>query len=119
MISKFFAIINPYTFMFTQLKDLLPRATRKIEMERTLNAALVCEVFRQIRAEVLGDYALREVEPKHYQSKILTLSVSSSPAAQEIFFHKKELIELLNKRFGKDAIRDVRTIIETVVLEKQ
>lgn len=102
--------------MFTQLKDLLPRATRKIEMERTLNAALVCEIFRQIRAEVLGNYATRDVEPKFYRSRILTLAVSSSPAAQEIFFHKKELIEHLNKRLGKDAIRDVRTVMEEASL---
>lgn len=93
---------------FTQLNELLPKITRRYNMERQVKGALVCHYFTKIARELWNDAVDEAIQPVSYKDGILKVAVKDSGWAQQVQFKRVELLMRL-KEESKDApINDLR-----------
>ena len=60
--------------------------------------------------EVVGEKISKNTEPISVEHGTLTVSVSSSTWRQELVFKQQDIINQLNKKLGKNTIKEVRFI---------
>ena len=60
--------------------------------------------------EIVGEKISKNTEPISVEHGILTVSVSSSTWRQELVFKQQDIINQLNKKLGKNTIKEVRFI---------
>lgn len=96
---------------FEPLQKFIPRAANKYGISREMKAAQVCHDFRKLLPELFKENkdALFCIAPAHYQKDTLTINVSSPAWAQEIIMRKPKIIEEMNKKAGKEIIKNLRT----------
>lgn len=96
---------------FEPLQKFIPRAISKYGISREMKAAKVCHDFRSLLPELFQNNAdaLFCIAPAHYQKDTLTINVSSPAWAQEIIMRKPKIIEEMNKKFGQEVIKNLRT----------
>ncbi len=93
---------------FTQLSELLPKITRRYNMERQVKGALVCHHFMEIAREIWDDSVDEVLRPVSYKDGVLKVAVKDSGWAQQVQFKRVDLLLRL-KKASKDApINDLR-----------
>lgn len=97
---------------FLPFQKFIPKALAKYKMTRSARAALVCERFRGLATDVLGEKCAGLVKPKFFKNNILYISVPSSTLAQSVYVHRHDLIAGLNADLDKDPVHDIRTLVE-------
>jgi predicted nucleic acid-binding Zn ribbon protein len=60
--------------------------------------------------EIVGDTVAKNTEPDRVEHGVIIVKVSSPTWRQELYFQKKEIIQKLNNKIGKNVIRDIRFI---------
>lgn len=60
--------------------------------------------------EVVGEAIARNTTPDRVEHGVLTVKTSSPAWRQELLFKKREIITALNRRIGKNTIREIRFI---------
>lgn len=60
--------------------------------------------------EVVGDTVAKNTQPEKVEHGIIIVKVTSPTWRQELFFQKKEIVQKINKKIGKNVIRDIRFI---------
>lgn len=60
--------------------------------------------------EVVGDAVAKNTQPEKVEHGIIIVKVTSPTWRQELFFQKKEIVQKINKKIGKNVIRDIRFI---------
>ncbi len=96
---------------FTPFQKFLPKAAAHYGVKKEIEAAQICQHFRALTPELFKKLpdAKNYVSPAHYQNRTLTLRVPNSAWAQEVIMRKPQIIEEMNKSFGKEVIRSLRT----------
>ncbi|GEM_PF-1068428 len=97
---------------FTHFSNMIPRALRKYKMTRQARAALICERFRGLAPDVIGDTALEHIRPKFFKKHTLYISVPNSAWAQRVYVHRHDLIMKLNLNMDKEWVQEIRTFVE-------
>ena len=97
---------------FQPFQKWIPQALNKYRMDRQARAALICERFRKLIPEMIGDDAKGEIMPKYFKGGTLYVSVPSSSWAQRVYVHRHDLIMKINLEMEKDWLHDVRTLVE-------
>lgn len=97
---------------FIQLKNLIPKAIAKYKMTREARAAHVCERFRRLAPDLIGEDVLNHVRPKFFKGHTLYLSVPNSGWAQRVYIHRHDLIMRLNLDAENEDVHEVRAYVE-------
>lgn len=61
--------------------------------------------------EIVGEEIARRTKPEYIKNKTLIIKVQDSTWSQELTFHKKLIIERLNKFLKEEAINDLLFIV--------
>lgn len=93
---------------FTQLNELLPKITRRYNMERQVKGALVCHHFMKIARELWNDAVDEAICPVSYKDGILKVAVKDSGWAQQVQFKRVELLMRLKEKSKDAPINDLR-----------
>ena len=97
--------------MFEPFQQFVRKAANQYNMGRQMDAAKVCHDFRALIPELFGDNeALKEnIKPASFKEKVLVINVTSPGWAQEVIIRKPKIIEEMNKKAGKEVIKNLRT----------
>lgn len=60
--------------------------------------------------EIVGDTVAKNTQPDRVEHGVIIVKVSSPTWRQELYFQKKEIIQKINNKIGKNVIRDIRFI---------
>ncbi|MFC1786377.1 DciA family protein [Candidatus Neomarinimicrobiota bacterium] len=60
--------------------------------------------------EIVGETVAKNTEPDRVEHGVIIIKVSSPTWRQELYFQKKEIIQKINNKIGKNVIRDIRFI---------
>jgi len=60
--------------------------------------------------EIVGNTVAKNTEPDRVEHGVIIVKVSSPTWRQELYFQKKEIIQKINNKIGKNVIRDIRFI---------
>jgi hypothetical protein len=96
--------------MFTQLKILLPKAIHQKNMARVVDAAQVCQAYRQICPLVLGEHFAHVSFPKYFRHRVLTIEAQNPSVAQELHFQKHLIIDALNQKLEQTMVMNIRIV---------
>lgn len=61
-------------------------------------------------SEVVGKSVANHTEPERVEHGVVIVRVSSATWRQELYLKKKEIVEKINNKIGKNVIRDIRFI---------
>ena len=84
----------------------LKKFIKKQGIEKEINQQKAIDVW----AEAVGKKIKEQTEPVEVRFGVLTVRTSSPVWRQELQFHKKSIIDSINKRLKKTTIKDVRFI---------
>ena len=84
----------------------LKKFIKKQGIEKEINQQKAIDVW----AEAVGKKIKEQTEPVEVRFGVLTVRTSSPAWRQELQFHKKSIIDSINKRLKKTTIKDVRFI---------
>lgn len=98
--------------MFTPLAKILPKTINKFGLQREVEAALICEKYRRLAAQLVHADALKHTAPKSFRAGVLTISVENSAWAEQVVKNKEKLVAEINKELGKKAVLNLRTRVE-------
>lgn len=88
-----------------KLDKILGQSLAKRGLVKATGAALICFYATEWGKGIF--------EPISYLNGTLKVSVSSSPAAAELQMRECELIDFLNQKLGRAAVRQVRIIVNS------
>ena len=97
---------------FLPLQKLIPKAISRYKMTRETRAAHICQRFRVISPEIIGEDSAQNIKPKFFKGGVLYISVPSSVWAQRVYVHRHDLIMKLNFKMEKEWVRDIRMHVE-------
>jgi predicted nucleic acid-binding Zn ribbon protein len=60
--------------------------------------------------EVVGAKVAKNTQPEKVEHGVIIVKVSTPTWRQELFFQKNEIVDKINDKIGKIAIRDIRFI---------
>ena len=84
----------------------LKKFIKKQGIEKEINQQKAIDVW----AEAVGKKIKEQTEPVEVRFGVLTVRTSSPAWRKELQFHKKSIIDSINKRLKKTTIKDVRFI---------
>ena len=94
--------------MFQPIGNLLGKSIKKSGASRQIEAAIVVEEATNILSKIIGKEAASRVRIMHLKDKALTIACLSSVLSQEIKLHQQELVNKLNKKFGREIVEKIR-----------
>lgn len=97
--------------MFEPFQDFLKKTANRYGLARQVDAAKICHDFRELIPEIFKNKETPEayIKPAYFKDSILTVSVDSPAWGQEVIMRKPEIIDALNQKAGKQAIKNLRT----------
>ena len=93
------------------IKGLLGKRIRQSGLAVQVNTALVIKEFEDYIKGNLGQVVAKKVRPLYIKDKILTVACLSSVVVQELRFKKADILKLINQKFGKEALKEIKFII--------
>ena len=73
-----------------------------------MRAAKICHDFKTLTPELFPNFE-DQVAPAYYREGTLVINVKDSMLAQEVIMRKTKIIEEINKKAGKEVIKNLRT----------
>ena len=102
-----------------KLGDVLQRALRRREVFVPFEDRKLLEIWRQS----VGPQIATRTHPENIRRGTLFVKVATSVWMQELQFMKKEIIEKMNRLFGKETVHNIRFVIGEIpsqaVVEKR
>ncbi|MFB6182363.1 MAG: DUF721 domain-containing protein [Candidatus Magasanikbacteria bacterium] len=77
-------------------------------LQKQVDASKVVEIAKEVIVEKYGEEQAKHAHPKYLKNGTLTISCTSSTMAQEIKLNKKEIVEDINQRLGKEKVDSIR-----------
>ncbi|MBI5754564.1 DUF721 domain-containing protein [Candidatus Peregrinibacteria bacterium] len=101
--------------MFQPFQKFLPRAATRYGISKEMEAAKICRDFRKLTPEIFKGRPQAEdyIQPASYKNKTLTLNVLSPAWAQEVVMRRPKIIEEMNKKAGREIIKNLRTQLQS------
>lgn len=97
--------------MFEPFQNFLKKAVNHYGVAREINAAQVCHDFSKLIPVIFESFPdpAQYIKPAHYKDNTLTIHVASPAFAQEVIMRKPQIIHEMNKKAGKEIIKNLRT----------
>jgi predicted nucleic acid-binding Zn ribbon protein len=93
---------------FTPIKSIVDGQVKKAGIQENVEASLVLEKLLQILKGRFGDTAEQSTKPLYVKRKVVTISCSSSAAAQELKLQEREILKELNEQFSEIVVDRIR-----------
>jgi len=87
-----------------RLNDLISDLIKKVEKRKWIGE----EKIFQFLKDCAGNIIEKEITPVRVDKKIIILNVSSPAWMNELSFLKEKIIECINKKAGKNIIKDIK-----------
>jgi predicted nucleic acid-binding Zn ribbon protein len=88
------------------LSQLLNEVLKKYELDELVEKNILIEKFKEIVGKQLAD----RIEFKNFDRGILTIEVESSAWKNEIFLLREQIVEKINKEFGKQIVKQLKIL---------
>jgi predicted nucleic acid-binding Zn ribbon protein len=88
------------------LSQLLNEIVKKYELNEIIQKNLLIEKFN----EIVGEQIAKQVEFLSFERGILKIKVESSSWKNELFLLREQIIEKINKSFGKDLVKQINIL---------
>lgn len=97
--------------MFEPFQNFIKKAANKYGVATEIQAAKVCQDFRSLIPEIFSKIETPEkyIFPAFFKNHTLVINVENSAFAQEVIMRKPKIIEEMNKKAGKQIIKNLRT----------
>ncbi len=97
--------------MFEPFQKFVKRAAGHYGVSKEVEAAQVCHDFRTLIPEIFAGKEMPQdyIEAGHFKENILMVKVENQGWAQEVIMRKTKIIEEMNKKAGKEIIKNLRT----------
>lgn len=86
----------------------LKEALEGLIQDYGLRAKLDEQAIRAAWTDVAGEMIARHTQSLDLRRGKLTVKVDSAPLRQELHFMRTTLVELLNKRFEREVVKEIR-----------
>ena len=97
---------------FSEISNILQKNLQnKGGLSKQITASLICEEFDKIVVAKWGSVAKDKIKAMYFKDNILTIATLSSVFAQEVKLHEKEILDLLNKKFGLSDVTKIRYLV--------
>ena len=94
--------------MFNDLGSLLPQAVKRAGINKQVDSAKLIELAEETLREQLSPEVAKELKPAFIQNGQLAIAALSPIAAQELQFREQEVIEKVNKKTGRQAVKRLK-----------
>lgn len=100
--------------MFEPLQKFIKRAARKYGVAAELEAAGICQNFRDLIPGIFKGKETPEqhIQPAYFKNNILAINVENSAWAQEVIIRKEKIITEMNQKAGEQVIKNLRTLLK-------
>ncbi len=100
--------------MFEPFQQYIGKAAKSYGVGREVEAAKICGDFRKILPEVFSgkEIAQKYIEPAYFKDSVLVIDVENPGWAQEVITRKTKIIEEMNRKAGREIIKNLRTRIK-------
>lgn len=97
--------------MFEPFQQFLQRAAKNYGIGTEVESAQICQEFRNVLAEIFTDTEVAKefIDAAYFKHNVLVIDVENSGWAQEVIMRKTKIIEEMNKRAGREVIKNLRT----------
>lgn len=97
--------------MFEPFQKFINKAAQNYGVSKEMKAAAVCQHFRALIPEIFTTVENPEkyIAPAYYKNSTLVIAVENSAWSQEIITRKEKIIDEMNKKAGKEVIKNLRT----------
>ncbi len=96
--------------MATKLGDLLNYSVNKAGIGQQVSAAQICTAFDRLIIDAYPKIK-DQAQAKFVKNGTLTVAVLSPIIGQEIKLHERDILENLQKKFGKKAVSRLRFLV--------
>ncbi len=97
--------------MFEPFQNFLENTVKRHGIAVEAKAATVCHDFRELLPRLFDGtpHPHLHIDALSFKDKILTVSVENSAWGQEVIMRKEKIIIEINKKAGKQIIKNLRT----------
>lgn len=101
--------------MFQPFQNFLPKAAQSYGVSKEVQAATLCQYLRTIIPQVFHNKpeADKNITPGFFRENYIVLNVSSPAWAQEVIMRKQKIIDEINKKAGREVIKNLRTQLDS------
>lgn len=101
--------------MFEPFQKFIARAATQYGVSTEIKAAQICQDFRSLMPKIFGDNNEAElhIQPAFYRNFTLVISTESPAWSQEVIMRKTKIIEEMNKKAGREIIKNLRTQLKS------
>ncbi|MBU1992374.1 MAG: DciA family protein [Patescibacteria group bacterium] len=93
---------------FTSIQQLIPKAARKYGIYKTMRAIEVCREAEKVLDELFKNREHGQMKARSFSDGELKIKVANSSWAQEVFLHRKTLLNQVNERIDRKAVKSVK-----------
>lgn len=94
--------------MFERIDKFLQRTIRKYGIGEQVQAAQVCNAYNETIRKLKGKTSLKKTKPLYFRNETLTIHCATSSWAQELQMDEQNIINLVNKKLGKNLVERIR-----------
>lgn len=98
---------------FIHLRDLIPKAAGKLQLQGELKASLVLTRAENLLRELFSGQLSQLIHPKKFIDGVLWCTVRNSTVAQELQQKSHMLRQKLNESLGMEAVKQIRSYQST------
>jgi len=96
--------------MFYNLKALLPKSIKRAGIANEVKNKQVINFFNKIKFGFLNDELAERTRPMYLKNKILYIASLSSVAVEKLSPRQEELVEGINRKFGRGTVKKIKFI---------
>jgi len=104
--------------MWHSLKELIPKAAGKYQLQPALKALEVFKMYRQVAPTLLPSLWTEQTFTQSYKDAVFTLGVKNSMWAQELTMKKHLIQDYINKECGENTVTKIKVILIEENVEK-
>ena len=97
---------------FSHLKDLIPKAVGKFQLQGELQAAMVINRASAMLKELFPEEVERHIRVKRFAKRVLWLAVPNAAVANRVQMKSHQFQVNLNQSLGEKLVQNIRTFQE-------
>lgn len=98
---------------FSSLKDLMPKAASKLQLQGEMKSAVIVNRASKLIKDLLPEEVHQGIRVQRFTDGVLWLAVKSASVAQEVLLKSFTLKNRINSDFDQEMVQSIRTFQET------
>jgi len=93
------------------IKNILNKHLKQAGLSQNIETALIIKEFEELVGAFWGAKIGKKIKALYIKDRVLTVACLSSVIIQEVSFRKQELLQQINNKFKKEALKDIKFIV--------